>query len=487
MDTAVLERELAREQSIIDSVPILADLLHSDVICYDGTGSELRVTAHAQPHTVPSVHFENCKDQSIRPEKDSPVARAHRGHARVQGMVTLPDGKVAHQDVWPLVNLSGIPHGVLCIETEQHEYDSLQTRIPALLKPIATLTQMVVRGDLRGAAHLQPFVAGDGLLLVGKDMKVRFANSIADGMYDRIHASRKLIGERVETLETGDDLLVRQALSERQCFESEEPVRGEIWVRRVIPLLHSRPRPPLQRGWPALTDILPQPTSVLLLISDVTRERERQQDKLRLDTMSKEIHHRVKNNLQTIISLTRVQARRAHSPETKLALDEVNNRIFAVAQVHEYLSAADSEQIQLKEVSRKIAKQVHDSLLPKDSRISIEVEGDAVSLAPRQATACALIVNELVQNAVEHAFEGPDGLIRIQLEDIPEGVRIVVMDDGRGLPPGFEWRHSQSLGLKIVHTLVQDLRGELRLKNLESPAHGLVAQVTLSKMLSGGK
>ena len=487
MDTAVLEREIAREQSIIDAVPILADLLHADVMCFDGAGSELRVTTHAQPHSSASLYFENRKDQSVRPEKDSPLARAIRGHSRSQGTVTMADGAIVHQDFWPLVNSMGLPHGVLCIETAQREFESLQSRVPALKGALGTLTDMVVRGDLRAACRLHPFEARDGLLVVGRDLKVQYVSNIAEGMYGKLGITRKLTNSRIDALETGDERLVWQALRERQCLEREEPVRESIWVRKVIPLIHGRPRPLFQRGFHSLTDILPEPKSVLLLISDVTQERERQADKLRLETLSKEIHHRVKNNLQTIISLTRVQARRAQSPETKLALDEVNNRIFAVAQVHEFLSASDSELIQLKEVSRKIAKQVRESLLPKESRISIEVEGDAVSLAPRQATACALIVNELVQNAVEHAFEGADGLIRIQLEDIPEGVRIVVVDDGRGLPPGFEWRHSESLGLKIVHTLVQDLRGELRLKNLESPAHGLVAQVTLSKMLSGGK
>jgi two-component sensor histidine kinase/PAS domain-containing protein len=488
VDTAVLEREIAREQSILDAIPILADLLRSDVLCLDGgSADQLRVTAHAQPHSSASLYSENLKDQTVKPEKNSPLARSFPGRARTRGCLTLADGVVVHQDVWPLSNSGGLTYGVLCIETAQREHESYQQRGHSLQNAFGILTEMVVRGDLRAAARLGPFYARDAIIVVGRDMKVRYASNVAEGMYGKLGITRRLTNERIDTLETGDEDLVWQALQERQCFQREEPVRDSIWVRGVIPLVRSRPRPPLQRGWPLLTDLLPEPTSVLLLISDVTQERQRQEDQVRLETVSKEIHHRVKNNLQTIISLTRFEARRAQSAETKLALEELNNRIFAVAQVHEYLSSADSESIQLKEVSRKIAKQVRDSLLPKDSRISIEVEGDAVSLAPRQATACALIVNELVQNAVEHAFEGADGLIRIQLEDTPEGVRIAVVDNGRGLPPGFEWRHSQSLGLKIVHTLVQDLRGELRLKNLDSPAHGLVAQITLSKMLSGGK
>jgi two-component sensor histidine kinase len=130
---------------------------------------------------------------------------------------------------------------------------------------------------------------------------------------------------------------------------------------------------------------------------------------------------------------------------------------------------------------------MRDNLLPKDSHITIEVEGDPLKLEPRQATSCALIVNELVQNAVEHAFGEDGGIVRIQLEDSPEQVKIAVVDNGRGLPPGFEWRHSNSLGLKIVHSMIPDLKADFRLRNQESPAHGLIAQFTLTKMLSKGK
>ena len=303
-------------------------------------------------------------------------------------------------------------------------------------------------------------------------------------MYERVGVSQSLTRMRLGALETSDDILVEQAFESSACVEREETVREAIWVRRALPLID----PPARgKAWSFTLDKLPPPRLVLLLVRDVTVQRLRQDDLQRLEKVSKEIHHRVKNNLQQVISLTRFESRRAQQPETKRALDDMSNRIFAVAQVHEYLSAGNLDEIQLKDVCKQIAIQMRDNLLPRDSRISIEVEGDSLKLEPRQATLCALIVNELVQNAVEHAFDENGGIIRIQLEDSPERVRIAVVDNGRGLPPGFEWRHSNSLGLKIVHTMVPDLHAELRLRNQESPAHGLVAQFTFTKALSKGK
>ncbi|MEP7199619.1 MAG: sensor histidine kinase, partial [Chloroflexota bacterium] len=484
------DREIARQQSIFDALPLLADLLRSDVLYYDGVHrAHLVVAVHAQPHTAASLYAENRKDQAQASDKQSLLARAGKYGTREEGVVNWLDNGAApiHQEVLPLRDDLGAVMGLLSIETAHVEYLSYRNRGTQYHRALKVLKDMVARGALGGVASLSPFTARDGLVIVGRDMRIRYVSNIAEGLYGKFGIAHKLIGERIDALETGDEQLIWQALHERQCYEREDAVRDAVWIRKAIPLWSTSPPPARPRGWLTLMGGLPTARYVLLLISDVTLERHKAQDQIRLETMIKEIHHRVKNNLQTIISLARVEARRAQSAETKRALEELTNRIFAVAQVHEFLSADNSGVIQLKEVSRQIAKQVRDSLLPTDARISIEVEGDSVRLPPRQATACALIVNELVQNAVEHAFADGVGYIRIQLEDSPTRVRIAVVDNGRGLPVGFDWRRSQSLGLKIVHTLVHDLHGELTLSNQTGSAHGLVAQITLSRMLSGGK
>jgi two-component sensor histidine kinase len=489
VDIAVLDREVARQQSIFDAMPSMADLLRSDVLYFDGTPDQLVVAAHAQPRTTTSLYPDNCKGQSFAPASKSLLLKAIRKRKRHEGMADASDASSEsfYHEVLPLYDHTGIYSGALSIETAQIEYDTAKRRPRNLQVALHMFKQTVSRGDLRGARSLAPVSAGDGLLVVGQDMKIAYASPIAHAMYGRIGVTQEINGQRINTLETGDELLIKQAFIDRECFEAEGHARDAIWIRKTIPLIKQPPRPHHNMGWLMIGDTLPEPQAVLLLIRDVTIERQRQQDDERVETMIKEIHHRVKNNLQMIISFARVEARRTESSDTKRALEEITNRIFAIAQVHEYLLAGNFEEIQLKDVCRQVAKQVRDSLLQRDSRIRIEVEGDPLSLPPRQATACALIVNELLQNAVQHAFEDNSGVVRIQLEDSGERIRIAVADNGRGLPQGFEWRHSQRLGLQIVHTMVQDLHGDLKLRNHESPAHGLVAQITLYRQLLGGK
>lgn len=478
MDTVVLDREVARQQSILDALPILADVTRSDVLYYEGaTPDQLVVIAHAQPHTIHSLYPENLNGQAYALPRSAPLARTIRFGTHEHAVVKVFSNGAApvHQEVLPLKNHRGLVIGALSIETLITEFESQRTRERALRLALHYLKQAVVNGRVQGAARLSPFTARDGLVSVDRDRRIRYLSKIAEGMYSRLNLSTPLLGKTIDSLETGDEHLIGEAMRECACLEREEAVRDAIWLRKVIPIAPGAN----ERAEPKLA---------LLLIRDVTQERHKEREQVRLEAMIREIHHRVKNNLQTIISLTRMDARRAQVAETRRALEQMSNRIFAVAQVHESLSVDHDAAIQLKDVSRQIAQQIRESLMPLDSPISIEVEGDALSLAPKQATACALIINELVQNAVEHAFApGAAGYIRIQLEDTPERVRIAVVDNGRGLPDGFDWQQSQSLGLRIVHTLAQELRGEFTLANQPGPSHGLIAQIRLSRMLPGGR
>jgi two-component sensor histidine kinase len=342
----------------------------------------------------------------------------------------------------------------------------------------------VVHGALPSAEKLSPFRDQDGLVVVDSHLRILYVNLVAEHLYARIGIPRPMLGYQIGSFETGDERLIIQAVNEQACIETEEAVRDFIWIRKALPVFEEAKKPtrplrwlPLQRRERALR-------IALLLIHDVTTQRREEQIALRQAAMIKEIHHRVKNNLQTLISLARFQMRRTQSEETKQALADITNRIFAIAQVHELLASDNLTTVQFKAICKEIAARARDTFMPTERPILIEVEGDSIQLPSRQATACALIVNELVQNALEHGFEPhePDGVIRIQLEDSAHHVRIGVVDNGRGLPDGFDIQQTNNLGLKIVRTLVQDVHGELTLTNQPSPSHGLKAQITFSKI-----
>jgi two-component sensor histidine kinase len=168
-------------------------------------------------------------------------------------------------------------------------------------------------------------------------------------------------------------------------------------------------------------------------------------------------------------------------------LRESVGRIISIAVVHEFLSHDDNSVINIHEVSNRILGEVRTGVLDHTRPINLSLEGTRNFLLPaQQATSCALIVNELVQNAVEHAFIGlPGGSIVVRLAEQGDSLYIEIVDDGRGLPEGFLSSGQQGgLGLQIVRSLVrEDLKGEFELLPAVN-GHGVRAVVSFPKWIA---
>jgi two-component sensor histidine kinase len=181
----------------------------------------------------------------------------------------------------------------------------------------------------------------------------------------------------------------------------------------------------------------------------------------------REMHHRVKNNLQTVAMLLRLQMSGGRKVSAREVLHESINRILSIAAVHEVLSQKGFRLVDVKDVIERIVAAITQNMLQPGKDIQITVEGEEVSLPSQPATSLALAVNELIQNAVEHAFVGrSQGAIAIRLTQDREDLSIEVTDDGVGFPADFDAAPARSLGLQIVETLVkEDLKGEFMLSN----------------------
>jgi len=195
--------------------------------------------------------------------------------------------------------------------------------------------------------------------------------------------------------------------------------------------------------------------------------------------MVREMHHRVKNNLQMIAMLLRLQLRDGREVSGREVLTETINRILSIAAVHDILAAEGLTQVAVREMLERVARTVAQTMAPPGFGLEVRVGGDDISLPSRQATSLALVVNELLQNAMEHAFKGrPGGRVMITLTSTSDSLRVDVQDDGVGLPPGFCPDRSGDLGLEIVHTLVRDdLKGEIVFAN----ASGARASITMPR------
>jgi two-component sensor histidine kinase len=211
-------------------------------------------------------------------------------------------------------------------------------------------------------------------------------------------------------------------------------------------------------------------------IAERTQAEERIQASLEeKEVLLKEIHHRVKNNLQIISSLLNLQGQQIEDPQIVEALRDSQNRVRSMALIHEQLYGAhDLARIDFGAYIHLLAGHLLRSYRA-DSKIALDLKGDKLYLRIDEAIPCGLILNELVSNALKHAF--PDGQAgRIQAALGVDGGQVVlaVSDDGVGLPEDFDHRTSTSLGLQLVNSLVSQLDGEITLE----PGQGTGFRVT---------
>jgi PAS domain S-box-containing protein len=202
---------------------------------------------------------------------------------------------------------------------------------------------------------------------------------------------------------------------------------------------------------------------------DLTSRKQAEQTLLKSlrekESLLKEIHHRVNNNLQIISSLLRLQAVRLDNPIAQAALHDMQNRVRSMALIHEHLYRSETfSEVDLSTYLKQLCQQLFRSLAPAPATIRLHLELDPVCSAIEQAIPCGLLVNELVSNALEHAFpDGRAGEVRVELRalDGAAGWRLRVMDTGVGLPPDLPMGNLSTLGLQLVVDLSRQLGGQL--------------------------
>ncbi|MBN9503083.1 MAG: hypothetical protein BGO01_08040 [Armatimonadetes bacterium 55-13] len=185
------------------------------------------------------------------------------------------------------------------------------------------------------------------------------------------------------------------------------------------------------------------------------------------DTLMQEMHHRVKNNLQQVASLLRLQMRHGQYKSLEEAMNDSLARILAIASVHDLLSREDLDHVGIRSIAETLVQHQQSSLMLPDRRIKFDVRGAEVRLNMTQATQIALVLNELILNAVEHGFKiTTDGEIHVNVEEKEEEVSLWVSNSGDQLPPDFDISTASHLGLQIVENLVRSLGGRFSLKNV---------------------
>jgi len=469
-------------QRLLGTWGILADLCYSDLLlCIPEEFSSPEeavfwVVGQVRPTTSQTVVLEDLVGSRLQGEDASILARAyalgeividermaHGGTepARLQAIPVRRDGKVIAVLLreWPIA--VGRRLGQL-----ERTYLDLFGRFAGMLTygsfpyPPAGPTD-----DMERIIEDAPRV-GDGGIVLDEMGRVVFASPNALSALHRLGVRANVIGTSLGELGV-DDGSIQAAFRERRPRVGEiESANGAVVLLRCLPVVE-----------------LDKVTGALVLCRDVTDLRLRDRLLLSKDATIKEIHHRVKNNLQTVSSLLRLAARRAPEDHARLALVEADRRIRSIAVVHDFLSREVGDHVGFAQIAKALVRLAEESL-PPGLEVTFKIEGDAGAVPAGLATPLAVVVSELLQNAVKHAFQGRSrGEVRVLLERRADSLVVSVADDGRGLPDGFRLEEAGSLGLLIVRDLVEgQLGGKLELR---SGRPGLEVRLELPRPSSG--
>lgn len=462
-----LETKGDRLARVAAGIRLLADLNRGDVLLLVPRGQgQVEVVARAAPHSVPPL---NPREQiGDRPDMSRlPAVRlVLDGNPTAEAAVDLADHR-AHVVQQAFALRDGANHllGVLTLEKSLVEHERHATRRQEFRRALDDLLDMVLRGQSGPLDTLSPFTETDGIMIVNDQRMITYVSGLGSYHYRALGYYAELIGSPVQALETADAELVERAFTGGEPFEDERREDERLWIRKVIPLESPQFRLPAP-----LSGLAPRGMGerrrrrVLITIHDATVARRKERERLVRRAMVQEIHHRVKNNLQTVASLLRIQARRAEHEETRSVLRDSINRILSIAVVHEFLSQHEKA-IDIRDVAGRIVSQVKSGILDPSRPIKVGVDGDALFLGAHQTTMLALVINELLLNALEHGFtEVESGEIFILFTDHGDSVELLIHDTGRGLPADFNLASAGSLGLQIVQTIVQnDLSGQFSL------------------------
>ncbi|AFV10923.1 sensor histidine kinase [Thermacetogenium phaeum DSM 12270] len=458
-------------EGIAANLQLIADVSQCDVFidCPTNDRDVAIVVAEAKPRTGKSLYKGKVSGQrAIRFNEPGVFEALEKGEPTVGTRAVSQEGVFISQNAVPIFNAKRKVIGVLIRERDISEAMKKEKQVQLLEETTELLTENLLRvaiesGTLPGALH-------DGLLVVNKDGIIVYVNPSALRLADVIISSEKTLqseGNYIAETELCDIVLEKEqdgrmrVSQEYRCCEYSvgDRIVNVSWV-------------PLFRK---------EFVGGIVLIRDITDVRKKEKELMVKSAVIREIHHRVKNNLQNIASILRLQMRREHNKTVREALGVCINRILSIASVHELLSQSGLETIDLHQILRMTVErivQVENELC--DCEVEICLYGDTINIPAFHASTIALVICELVQNAMRHGFRGSinsKGKIVIYTKQMGSFYELQVVDNGVGLPANFKENKDSRLGIQLVDVLVREtLKGTFQIGN--NPEGGVRCSIT---------
>ena len=439
---------LAHLHRLVGSWGMLSDLCFADLLLFvpvDGSSDRFIVLGQVRPTTSQTLHREDMVGHIIDEVERPLVSRCWRLASIVEGEVGIPSRNERARLVCIPVRNQGEMVAVLTRESALSVGRRPGELERVYVEVFDRFARMITNGEfpfpvddvVTGAA---PRV-GDGVLVLDSTGRVEYASPNAITALHHMGIGSNIEGMRLDEAGIEETAVWR-------AFSAALPVTEEVErPPDVAVLTHCIPL--LENG---------AVTGALVLVRDVSDLRSRDRLLLSKDAAIREVHHRVKNNLQTISSLLRLQARRLEPGQGKGALEEAERRVRSIALVHEILSRDTSDQIDFNDILPSLLRMAEDLVSP-ERPMRVDYDGEAGELPAEVATPLAVVLTELLQNAAEHAF--PPGVhlgrplqVHVGLKRDDGELLVEVRDNGAGLPDGFSIDDTSSLGLSIVRDLV---------------------------------
>jgi two-component system, sensor histidine kinase PdtaS len=454
--TDLAEADLDWLHYLLADWQIVADLSFADLVLWlpDREGHGFWAGAQMRPTTGPTAYLDDVVGAFVPRGRRPLLDQAYDG-----GRIAR-EGDPEWRDEVP-VRVESIPvrSGDRLLGVVTRNTNLLGIRTPsrlelAYLQTAGDLARMISDGSFpctteRPDMSASPRV-GDGFVRLDEQGLVTYASPNAQSAYRRLGLPSDLLGRHLgevtaglipgETDPASGDSLA-WVVSGQGHRETEVDNSDATVILRVIPL-----RPDGRH------------IGALVLLRDVTELRRRERELLSKDATIREIHHRVKNNLQTVAALLRLQARRIQAPEGQAALVEAVRRVGSIAIVHETLSQTFDELVDFDDIADRLRHMVAD-VSSTGAAVTTGRTGSFGALPAEMATPLAMVLTELMQNAVEHGLRDGSGKLTVGVDRMAGRLRLVVDDDGVGVPEGFEPEVSGGLGLSIVLTLVESELG----------------------------
>ncbi|KAA1397703.1 sensor histidine kinase [Aeromicrobium ginsengisoli] len=455
--TSLSSDDVAWLHALVTDWQIIADLSFSDLVLWvpDAEAKGLWAGAQIRPTTGPTTLFEDVAGTFMPSGRIDELEEALRtGEIVAERIAELPDGRRIRVELIPVTH-EGRTLAVISRRSAESGLRTASTLEAAYFEAAGELAEMIRRGEfpLPGSRSdvADSLRVGDGFVRTNAAGTVRYASPNAMSAYRRLGLVGDLVGTQLGHVTSGlvdrrpTDRGARGILGGDASTEAEIENASASLLLRVIPLRSNGHR-----------------SGSLILLRDVTELRLRERELVSKEATIREIHHRVKNNLQTVAALLRLQGRRMELPEARAALDDAVRRVGSIALVHETLSQSFDDNVAFDEVADRLLRTVLDVAEETSGpgRITADRIGSFGLLPGAVATPLAMVLTELIQNASAHAFGEEGGTLTLAVNRIRDRVRLRVSDDGRGLPADFD--PAGSLGLSIVTTLVEgELHGSL--------------------------